>query len=177
MSRQFDQGGAGFEAGVGLVGVDYGSPDRIAAHREPLHESDDDYDPSFAPCDMGENIDVHGIKDIPRDALQRLVLFLVPVDSRPAKRWRIAQLRLAVIANMVDQDGIGRLSFEDLAQELKCTRAILSYHSLKIIDGLGIDKARNGKCRRSREVYRETAIESHRRRGHRMASDEPQAVS
>jgi hypothetical protein len=78
---------------------------------------------------------------------------------------------------MIDQDGIGRLSFEDLSKELSCTRAILSYHSLKMIDALGIDKLRNGKPRRTREIYRQSAIRSHIARGHHMTQEGEQTVS
>jgi hypothetical protein len=160
-----------------LVEVDWQSPDRVAAGKEALHEDDVDFDADLAPYDKGETIDVTGIREIPRDALQRLVLFLIPTNSHPAKRWRIAQLRLAIVAQMVDADGIGTQSFEDLAQELKCTRAILSYHSLKMIDAIGIDKLRNGKPRRTREIYRESAIAVHKRLGHKMTQDAPHTGS
>jgi hypothetical protein len=161
-----------------LVEVDFNTPAVKLARKEALHETDgDDWEADLAPCDMGETFDVAGIRDIPRDALQRLVLFLIPANSGPTKRWRVSQLRLAIIAQMVDADGIGKLSFEDLAKELKCTRAILSYHSLKMIDAIGINKLRNGKRRETREIYRQSAIESHRRQGHRMKQDEPHTVS
>lgn len=154
--------------------MDWNTPDRQAACREPLHETDEDFDDDYAPCDGAENIDCAGIEDIPRDALAKLVLYLIPAKSKPGKRWRIAQLRLAIIAQAVDADGIGKLSFEDLSKELKCTRAILSYHALRMIDALGIEKLRNGKQRRTREMYRQTAIRSHIKRGHRMKQDAPQ---
>lgn len=151
--------------------MDWNTPDKQAAHREPLHETDVDFDDDYAPYDDGETLELGGISDIPKDAMRRLVLYLIPSHSSPAKRWRIAQLRLAIVAQMVDADGIGKQSFEDLSKELNCTRAILSYHALRMIDALGIEKLRNGKPRRTREIYRQSAIESHRRQGHRIASD------
>jgi hypothetical protein len=154
------------------VEIDSNTPAVMLARKEPLHPDDgDEWDADLAPDDAGEFIDVDGIKDIPRDALQRLVLFLIPVNSAPARRWRISTLRLAIIAQMVDPDGIGKQSFEALAKELGCTRALLSWHSLKMIDSLKIDKLRNGKQRHTRETYRQSAIESHRRQGHRIHTD------
>jgi hypothetical protein len=117
-----------------------------------------------------ENIDFSAIKKVPADALKILIRFLLP--SAPAKnRWRHAQIRLALVAHMIDIDGIGGKSFEKLAQELGCSRALLSLRSLEMIDGLEIEKCRNGKARASRETYREAAIKSHIARGHRMSED------
>ena len=160
-----------FENGE-AVGIDTDSPDRILARSEPMHPEDHDFDADLGPEDPGETFDLAGIKSIPRDALRTLLRFLVPNNSVSAKkRWRMAQLRVALTAHMLNIDGIGSKSFEELGQELGCTRALLSLYSLRMIDGLAIDKTRNGKCRRSREVYRQSATEVHRRQGHRMKQD------
>lgn len=160
---------------VGVVQVDWKSPAVLAARKEPLHETDGEaFDAELGPDDDGEFITLGDIEGIPRDALLKLVLWLIPSNSKPCKRWRIGQLRLAIVAHMLDADGIGRESFEVLGKQLGCTRALLSYHSLKMIDALSIQKLRGGKPRRTREVYRQSAIESHRRRGHRIKQDESQ---
>lgn len=118
-----------------------------------------------------EEIDLDGINAIPRDALKRLVRWLVPSQARSsAKRWRISQIRLAILSQMLDVDGTGQLTFEQLGKELGCTRALLSYYSLRMIDDLGQNKSANGKSRASREVFRQSAIASHQARGHRMKS-------
>jgi hypothetical protein len=83
---------------------------------------------------------------------------------------------VALLSHMLNVDGLGALSFEELGQELGCTRALLSLYSLRMIDGLQIDKCRNGKSRRSREVFRKSATEAHRRQGHRMKQDVAQGV-
>jgi hypothetical protein len=161
----FDDHGAAVE-------LDCNSPARILARSEPLHPDDEDFDPDLGPEDPGENIDLAGITSIPRDALRTLLRFLVPNNSVNAqKRWRMMTLRTALLAHMLDIDGIGQKSFEDLGQELGCTRALLSLYSLRMIDGIGIDKTRNGKRREARAVYRKTATEAHRRAGHSMSSD------
>ena len=165
-----------FENG-GAVELDNNSPDRILAKSEPMHPDDEDFDHELAAAEDGENIDLAGIRAIPRDALKTLLMFLIPSNSVSAKkRWRMAQLRLSLLSHMLNVDGIGQKSFEELGQELGCTRALLSLYSLRMIDGLAIDKTRNGKCRRSREVYRQSATEAHRRQGHRMKQDVAQGV-
>lgn len=160
-----------------LVSVDENSPDKLAARREALHPEDRDFDADLAPDDGGEDVDLAGIKNIPRAALALLVRWLIPPNAPGArKKWRVAQIRLALLAHLLDLDGIGSKSFEELGQELGCTRALLSLYSLRMIDGLAIDKTRNGKCRRSRDVYRQSATEAHRRQGHRMKQDVAQGV-
>jgi hypothetical protein len=161
-----------------LIKIDENTPARILARSEPMHEADgDDWDRDLAPDDAPETFDAAAIKNIPRDALKVILRFIIPsTSSSEAKRWRIAQLRVALLAHMLDIDGIGSKSFQQLGDELGCTRALLSLYSLRLIDGLTIDKTRNGKCRRSREVYRQTATEAHRRQGHRMKQDVAQGV-
>jgi hypothetical protein len=160
-----------FENG-GAVGLDENTPARIMARKEALHPTDEDFDADLAPDDDGETIDLAGIKSIPRDALRTLLRFLVPNNSVSAKkRWRMAQLRVALLAQMLDIDGIGQKSFQQLGDELGCSRALLSLYSLRIVDGLTLNKAPNGKCRASRLVYKKTSTEAHRRAGHRMTAD------
>jgi hypothetical protein len=157
-----------------LVNIDEDSPLRLLARREPLHPDDpDDFDADFRPDDNGERIDFEGIKAVPRDALKTLLRFLVPSNSvSEKKKWRMAQLRVALLSHMLNVDGLGALSFEELGKELECTRSLLSLYSLRIVDGLTLNKAPNGKQRSAREIYRQTATAAHRRAGHRMASDE-----
>jgi hypothetical protein len=151
-----------------LVDVEMTSPDRILARSEPWHADDDDTDRNLDPEDTAEQIDLAGLRSIPRDAL--LILLRYIVQPGAAKhRWRQAQVRLAILAHMVNLDGIGALSYAGLAEELGCTRALLSMRSLELIDGLKIEKTRNGKRRSTRETYRKTATEAHARAGHRMA--------
>jgi biotin operon repressor len=157
-----------------LVSIDEHTPDRIAARKEPLHPDDDDFDADFAPDEGGEDIDFEAIKAVPRDALKILLRFLIPANSPFAKkRWRSMQLRTVLLAHMIDLDGLGQKSFQQLGDELGCSRANLSLLSLRLIDGLSIQKTRNGKSRASREVYRKSSTDSHRRQGHRMSADKP----
>jgi hypothetical protein len=158
------------------VGLDKNTPDRILARKEALHPDDEDFDHDLGPEDGGEVIDFGAIKSVPRDALKILLRFLIPAHSPFArKRWRSMQLRTVILAHMIDLDGLGQKSFQQLGDELGCSRALLSLLSLRLIDGLGIDKCRNGKSRSSRQVFRKSATEAHRRAGHTM-SDTPAEV-
>jgi hypothetical protein len=151
-----------------LVQADHTTPLHQLAKKEPWDDADEDTDPQLDPADTAEQIDLAGLRSVPRDAL--LILLRYIVQPGAAKhRWRQAQIRLAILAHMVNLDGIGALSYAGLAEELGCTRALLSMRSLELIDGLMIEKTRNGKRRSTRETYRRTAIEAHARAGHRMA--------
>ena len=162
--------------GSHLVDVELNSPDRIMARSEPWHEGDKDTCRHLSPADTAEDIDLAGLRSIPREAL--LILLRYIVQPGAAKhRWRQAQIRLAILAHMVNLDGIGELSFQALGEELGCTRALLSMRSLELIDGLSIDKTRNGKKRSSRETYRKTATKAHTLAGHTMTVDGRQAAS
>jgi hypothetical protein len=151
-----------------LVQADHNTPLHQLAKKEPWHDGDEDTDPQLDPADTAEQIDLAGLRSVPRDALIILLRYIVQPGAAK-NRWRQAQIRLAILAHMVDLDGIGALSFAALAEELGCTRALLSMRSLELIDGLKIEKTRNGKKRSSRETYRKTATEAHARAGHKMA--------
>jgi hypothetical protein len=161
-----------------LVNIDENTPDRILARSEPMHETDKDWDADLGPEDDGERIDFDAIKTVPRDALKVLLRFLIPANSPFAKkRWRSMQLRTVILAHMIDLDGLGQKSFQQLGDELGCSRALLSLLSLRLVDGLAIEKTRNGKSRASREVYRKSSTDSHRRQGHRMTGDKAAEVA
>ena len=156
------------------IGADEDTPAMIAARKEAIHETDgEDWDHEYAPDEGGEDIDFEAIKAVPRDALKVLLRFLIPAHSPFArKRWRSMQLRTVILAHMIDLDGLGQKSFQQLGDELGCSRALLSLLSLRLIDGLKIEKTRNGKSRASREVYRKSSTDSHRRQGNRVHADE-----
>jgi hypothetical protein len=144
--------------------ADHETPDKILARTEAWHPEDDQgSDPLLSPAEDGLTIDLAGLRSIPVDALLILLRYIVQPDL-PTNRWRQAQVRVAVLAHMVNLDGIGSLSFAALAKELDCSRALISFRSLELIDGLSIDKTRNGKKRSSRDTYRKAATEAHKRR-------------
>jgi hypothetical protein len=146
-----------------LVAVDWHDPSDAAIEHEVELGIDDEGD--------DENPDVLALKRIPADALLVLLRFLLPPGKTGKTRWRIATLKLAVLANAADCDEIGGLKLADIARELGVSRALVSLYSLRLVDELGLSKVRAGKSRESRETFRRAAIEAHRRAGH--ASHEP----
>ena len=151
-----------------LVQADHNTPLHQLAKKEPWHPDDEDTDRNLDPEDTAEQIDLAGLRSVPRDALIILLRYIVQPGAAK-HRWRQAQIRLAILAHMVNLDGIGALSYAGLAEELGCTRALVSMRSLELVDGLKIEKTRNGKRRSTRETYRKAATEAHARAGHRMA--------
>ncbi len=157
--------------------ADHETPDRILSKLEPWNDAcDEGSDPLLSPAEDGLTIDLAGLRSIPTDALLILLRYIVQPDL-PSNRWRQAQVRVAVLAHMVNLDSIGSLSFAALAKELDCSRALISLRSLELIDGLAIDKTRNGKKRSSRDTYRKAATSAHIRAGHRMTVDAEQGAS
>jgi hypothetical protein len=117
--------------------------------------------------------DVLALKSIPPDALLVLLRFII--GQRPSrKRWRVAQLKLCTLAHAAGMQGIGDQSLTQLAKELGCTRSLLSLYSTRLADQLGLSQVRGGKCRESRETYRQNALLSHQKRGNTLSTKEKQ---
>ena len=133
----------------GWHSVDYTTPATLAMQ----HEDDD--------------LDAAEVRKIPPDALLVLLRFLIPTDS--STRWRVATMRLAVLAHQAGLADVANLSQTELAVELKCTRALVSHYACQIVDQLAQAQPRGGKCRTARTVYRQSATEAHRKAGHRMS--------
>ena len=153
-----------------LVNIDSNTPDRIMARSEPLHPSDGDFDHELAPCDGGETFDAAGLKSIPRQALLILLRFIFPPPNG-TRPLRVAQLRLIALAHLAGLEGVGDRTLTDLAQELACTKSLLSLYSVRLTDQLGQAQVRGGKNRAARETYRQRALATHRAAGHRMSAD------
>ncbi len=123
--------------------------------------------------DTPDEIDVLALRKIPADALLVLLRFIVGDSSKPRHRWRIAQLRLAVLAHAAALDGVGNKTLTSLASELQCTKALLSIYATRLADQLGESQVRGGKSRAARETYRQRAIEVHERMGHTIHTPSP----
>ena len=122
----------------------------------------------------GEEIDdndaclqVDELGQIPADALRVLLAILIPrrkvgamVNSRA---WRVAAVRLAVLAHAIDLDGIGSLPLSQIAEELGVCRATLSYAAINLRDGIDLPR-RGGKSDAARIVYQERARQVWQRR-------------
>jgi hypothetical protein len=115
-----------------------------------------------------DEIELAGISGIPRDALARLLEFVLGKSDQKRRKWKVATLRLATLCHMLNIRDMRKLSLDKLGAELGCTRANLSLYSLAIVDELQIEKAFTGKRRGAREAYRVAALRSHEKRGHKM---------
>ena len=111
-----------------------------------------------------------GMRGIPPDALKRLLMFIIPPESS-TQRWAVATKRLVTLAHLAGVEGVAEHSLATLAKQLDCTRAILSIHSLAIVDELGQEQTRGGKKRSSRETYSKSATAAHKRAGHNMTAE------
>jgi hypothetical protein len=112
------------------------------------------------------NPDVLALKRIPSDALLVLLRFLISENRSPKQKWRIAQLRLAVLAHQAGLAGVGNLTMTELAGHLGCSKALFSHYATRLVDQLAENQTRGGKSRKARETFRRVAIEAHRRAGH-----------
>jgi hypothetical protein len=121
----------------------------------------------------GSDVDVLALKSIPSDALLVLLRFIISKTSS-RKRWRVSQLKLCTLAHSAGMQGVGDRSLTELAQELGCTRSLLSLYSTRLADQLGLSQVRGGKRRLSRETYRQNALLSHQKRGNTLSTKEKQ---
>jgi hypothetical protein len=117
--------------------------------------------------------DILALRSIPPDALLVLLRFIISKTSS-RKRWRVAQLKLCTLAHAANMQTVGDKSLTDLAQELGCTRSLLSLYSTRLADQLGLSQVRGGKCRASRDIYRSNALLSHQKRGNTLSTKEKQ---
>ena len=145
-----------------LVDVELNSPDRIHARSEPWHAEDIHTDHQLDPEDIGETFDAAGIKGIPLDALRQLLLFLIPNTADKASRWKMATVRLAVVARILNIDYAG-VPLETLAKQLGVTRSLLSLRQLAIADQYGLGKLRSSRSAAARKAYSISATNVHRR--------------
>lgn len=145
-----------------LVDVEMNTPDRILARSEPWHTEDTDTDRHLDPEDDTEQLDMAGIKGIPRDALRQILLFLVPRGAHRQK-WRQAAVRLAIISRILNIDDTGKETLEALATQLGVTRSLLSLRQLEIADQFNLGKLRSSKSAAARKAYSISASNTHRK--------------
>ena len=143
--------------------ADYETPDKILARTEGWHEDDQDTDHQLDPEDIGETFDAAGIKGIPLDALRQLLLFLIPNTADRGSRWKMATVRLAIVARILNIDDAGRVPLETLAKQIGVTRSLLSLRQLAIADQFQLGKLRSSKSAAARQSYSVSATEAHKR--------------
>ena len=143
--------------------ADYETPDKILARTEAWHPEDDPHtDHQLDPENIGETFDAAGIKGIPLDALRQLLLFLIPKTTDRGSRWKMATVRLAVVARILGLDDAGQ-PLEVLAKQLNVTRSLLSLRQLEIADQFQLGKLRSSRSASARKAYSISATNVHRR--------------
>ena len=145
--------------------ADYETPDKILARTEAWHPEDYPHtDHQLDPEDIGETFDAAGIKGIPLDALRQLLLFLIPKTTDSGSRWKMATVRLAIVARILNiDDYAGRVPLETLAKQIGVTRSLLSLRQLEIADQFQLGKLRSSRSAAARQSYSISATEAHRR--------------
>ena len=139
-----------------MAAIDWRDPADLLMAKEAMAGIDDDAE---------ANPDAGALVDIPSNALLVILRFLVGTD-KGSGRWRVASRRLAVLAHAAGLETVAELTLAQLADELKCTRALTSLYAVKLVDQLGMAKVRGGRSREARETYRQRAIEAHKAAGH-----------
>ena len=144
--------------------ADYETPDKILARTEAWHPEDYPHtDHQLDPEDIGETFDAAGIKGIPLDALRQLLLFLIPKTTDRGSRWKMATVRLAIVARILNIDDAGRVPLEMLAKQIGVTRSLLSLRQLEIADQFQLGKLRSSRSASARKAYSISATNVHRR--------------
>lgn len=138
---------------------------------EPITEStplDDLIAKELQADGIADQEDVLAMNQIPVDALQTLLRFIVGTDQSSKAKWRKATLRLAVLSHAINLDSVGELPLCKIAGHIGCTKSNLSLYSVRLCDELQQGQVRGGKSRKAREVYRELATAHHAAAGHKL---------
>ena len=107
--------------------------------------------------EQAETLDLGDLKEIPRDAIVRiLTVFLPNTNPTQPQYWRTAAAKLCVVAHALHIEPIGSKPLSALAEALGCTRALLSHRAVHLRDFAGLD-CNAGRSSRARQVYSDTA--------------------
>jgi hypothetical protein len=121
----------------------------------PITPLDFEADPSqphpvelLEPLDDGDERELHGITP---EAVRAVVEFLTPQEPLRRGAWETAKWRLLALAHLMIHR-VQERSLTDLATAAETSRAVLSYHSIQLIDRVGLPNP-GGKTRSGRERY------------------------
>jgi len=139
-------------------------PDEMAMLMEEYSDADDE----------PEGIELGGIEGIPRDALARLLRFLLPSSASLTSPtfWPKVDLKIAAVAWLILPE-FRQFPQEFLAKSIGKTRAAMSHHVTTMRDASGID-CRGGKTQRARRILSEAQRLAWRKRHEAEHSDEPE---
>ena len=96
--------------------------------------------------------DLDRLKCYDAEILKTLLRVLIFPDRGRAGNLKSAFARLVALASALHVHGIGEKSLEYLANEIGCTRALLSFYVVQLRDFGGLD-CHGGKSLKARETY------------------------
>jgi hypothetical protein len=132
----------------------------------PITPLDFEADPSqphpvelLEPLDDGDEREL----EITPEAIRAVVVeFLTPEEPLRRGAWETAKWRLLALAHLMIHR-VQERSLTDLATAAETSRAVLSYHSVKLVDRVGLAN-NGGKTRSGRERYAEAQKAAWKRR-------------
>jgi hypothetical protein len=132
----------------------------------PITPLDFEADPSqphpvelLEPLDDGDERELEGITP---EAIRAVVEFLTPQEPLRRGAWETAKWKLLALAHLMVHR-VQERSLTDLATAAETSRAVLSYHSIRLIDQVGLPNP-GGKTRSGRERYAEAQKAAWKRR-------------
>jgi hypothetical protein len=132
----------------------------------PITPLDFEADPSqphpvelLEPLDDGDERELEGITP---EAIRAVVDFLTPEEPLRRGAWETAKWRLLALAHLMIHR-VQERSLTDLATAAETSRAVLSYHSIQLVDHIGLAN-HGGKTRWGRERYAEAQKAAWKRR-------------
>ena len=132
----------------------------------PITPLDFEADPSqphpvelLEPLDDGDERELEGITP---EAIRAVVDFLTPEEPLKRGVWNTAKWKLLALAHLMIHR-VQERSLTELATAAETSRAVLSYHSIQLVNRIGLPNP-GGKTRWGRERYAEAQKAAWKRR-------------
>jgi hypothetical protein len=109
-----------------------------------------------------EDADERDLQGVTAEAVRAVIDFLVPQEPLRRGAWETAKWRLLALAHLMIHR-VQERSLTDLATAAETSRAVLSYHSIQLVDRIGLAN-HGGKTRWGRERYAEAQKAAWKRR-------------
>jgi len=115
--------------------------------------------------------DALALQGFPRDGLKTILRFLLPTNGEGSKKWRVGQMRLIALAHAAGLEGVANLTQTEIARQMDCSKALISYYCTAVADELKEFSPRGGRTPQARQAYALRATAVHKRLGHAVAGD------
>jgi hypothetical protein len=98
-----------------------------------------------------EDADERDLQGVTAEAVRAVIDFLVPQEPLRRGAWETAKWRLLALAHLMIHR-VQERSLTELATAAETSRAVLSYHSIQLVNRVGLPNP-GGKTRSGRERY------------------------